>query len=141
MDEILPKAAFTLSMNCKEAEQKMFWIHDAMSDLPVPLHAKRSISFQACSSTDRTQSCLPGLTSYLCNISHEKNVPAVKHGVAVRTPCVRCPTTMNAALNLQCDKLRTLTRMKFARNSVRSQMIQRASRRLSLISSKISWQR
>lgn len=48
----------------------------------------------------------------------------VKHGIAVRTLCVRCLTTMDAVENLQCGRPRILLEIKLHRNSVYSQKVQ-----------------
>lgn len=51
---------------------------------------------------------------------------ALKHGISVRTPGVRCLTAMKAVRNMQYGRLRTLPKMKLDRNFVRLQTIQSA---------------
>lgn len=106
----------------------MFLIHDATPDLFKPLHADGRPLFQTPRSTDRTRSYLPVYISFSCGILEVKVISADKHGIAVHTPSIRCPTRMDAVRNLCFETPRTLAEIKLARISVRLQIVHPASR-------------
>lgn len=62
---------------------------------------------------------------------------AAKQAIDMSTPCDRWLTTMDAAGNLHCDRLRVLLRTKLARNSFHSLTTQTASQYQSHIASSI----
>lgn len=53
---------------------------------------------------------------------------AVRRGIVLPTPCVRCIPTLDAVRNQQRDRLQTFSSTKSARSSVRSRTAQPASR-------------
>lgn len=76
-----------------ERERRMRMIYRAMKMVVWPLEKYERSGFQVKTREGLEWKCVPLLVSYCCDISEGKDISAVRHGVAVRRPCVRCMVT------------------------------------------------
>lgn len=71
----------------------MRMIHRAMKMVVWPLKRYERSGFNVKTREGVEWRCVPLLVSYCCDIPEGKDISGVRHGVAVRRPCVRCMVT------------------------------------------------
>lgn len=113
-EEALPETAITYLKHHNRWKSIASLIHDDISDLLVPMHGSGRTTFQGQHSTDHKGPCFAFLISDFCNTSAAKEMFAVNHTIAVRTPCVRHLTPMDAIRNIYCGRPWTLFEIKLA---------------------------
>lgn len=121
VNKVFLEATWTPLKTRNLRESKTSLMQDTTNDLLASFHACGRTFFQARNTKVQTPLCFLILISYWWDIPEAEGKSAMKHGVAVCIPCVKCFTIVDAVWSLQCDRSRTLPELKLAGHSVRLQ--------------------